>query len=54
MALLVTDEVRPAPKEERNPRDELLSSFREARTVIDELERIQGDVASTLEHAPQR
>ena len=49
MALLVTDEVRPKPKEERNPEQELLSSFKRARSVLDELERLQGDVASTLE-----
>lgn len=49
MALLVTDEVRPQPKEERKGERELLASFREARTVIDELERLQGDVAATLE-----
>ena len=52
MALLVTEEVKPKPKEERDPQKELLSSFREARSVIDELERMQGDVASTLEEAP--
>lgn len=52
MALLVTDEVRPKPKDERDPQKELLSSFREARHVIDELERLQGDVASSLESAP--
>lgn len=49
MALLVTDEVRPKTKEERNPQRELLASFKQARSVIDELERLQGDVASTLE-----
>ena len=49
MALLVTDEVRPQPKEERDPERELRTSFKEARSVIDELERLQGDVAATLE-----
>ena len=49
MALLVTDEVKPQPKEERDPQRELLQSFRQARSVIDELERLQGDVAATLE-----
>ncbi len=49
MALLVTDEVRPQPKEERDPQRELMASFRQARTVIDELERLQGEVAGTLE-----
>lgn len=51
MALLVTEEVRPKPKEERDPQREMLASFRDARTVIDELERLQGEVAATLEGA---
>ena len=49
MALLVTDEVKPAPKEERDPQRELMASFKQARTVIDELERLQGEVSSALE-----
>ena len=49
MALLVTDEVRPPAKEERDPERELLASFRQARTVLDELDRLQGDVAAALE-----
>jgi len=49
MALLVTDEVRPKPKEERDPERELLSSFKRARSVLDELDSLQGDVAATLE-----
>lgn len=49
MALLVTDEVRPQPKEERDPQRELMASFKQARTVIDELERLQGDVAATMQ-----
>lgn len=48
MALLVTDDVRPKPKEERDPQRELLASFRQARTVLDELDRLQGDVADAL------
>lgn len=52
MALLVTDEVKPKPKDERDPKRELLSSFKEARSVIDELERLQGDVVATLEARP--
>lgn len=52
MALLVTDEVRPKPKDERDPKREMLSSFKQARSVIDELERLQGDVAASLESAP--
>ena len=49
MALLVTEEVRPKPKDERDPQRELQASFRAARSVLDELDRIQGDVSSTLE-----
>ncbi len=49
MALLVTDDVKPKPKEDRDPQRELLASFRQARTVLDELDRLQGDVAATLE-----
>lgn len=49
MALLVTDEVKPKPKEERDPERELLASFKQARTVLDELDRLQGDVSATME-----
>ena len=49
MALLVTDEVKPKAKEERDPKAEMLASFKQARTVLDELDRLQGDVASALE-----
>ena len=49
MALLVTEDVKPAPKEERNPERELAQSFRQARSVLDELDRLQGDIASALE-----
>lgn len=52
MALLVTDEVRPKPKEGRDPQREMLASFKRARSVIDELERLQDGVAATLEHLP--
>ena len=47
-----TLEVKPKPKEDRDPQRELMSSFKEARSVIDELERLQGEVASSLENAP--
>ena len=50
MALLVTEEVRPQPVEERDPQRELLASFKAARSVLDELDRLQGDVSSTLEN----
>jgi holo-[acyl-carrier protein] synthase len=49
MALLVTDEVKPKPKEDRDPERELMVSFKQARTVLDELDRLQGDVAATME-----
>ena len=41
MALLVTDEVRPKPVDERDPEQELRASFRQARSVLDELDRLQ-------------
>jgi holo-[acyl-carrier protein] synthase len=44
IALLITDDVRPQPKEERrDPQREFLASFREARSLLDELdERLPG------------
>ena len=40
-AVLVTEDVRPKVEERQDPAQELLSSFKAARTVIDELERQQ-------------
>lgn len=40
-AVAMTDEVRPKQEERSNPTDELRASFREARSVIDELERVE-------------
>lgn len=40
-AVMVTDEVRPKVEERADPERELLQSFRQARVVIDELERQQ-------------
>lgn len=40
-AVMVTEEVRPKPEERRDPKREMLASFRQARAVIDELERQQ-------------
>ena len=54
VALLVPEAVRPRPVEERDPERELRASFKEARVVIDELERLQGDVATALEAPPAR
>ena len=41
MALLVTEEVKPKQVKERDPERELRASFRQARTVLDELDRLQ-------------
>ena len=41
-AVLVTEEVRPRPVERRDAERDMRTSFREARSVIDELERLQG------------
>lgn len=40
-AIAVTDDARPAPDERRDAARELARSFREARSVLDELERVQ-------------
>lgn len=40
-AIAVTDDVRPAPDARREAERALASSFREARAVLDELERVQ-------------
>jgi holo-[acyl-carrier protein] synthase len=40
-AVCVTDEVRPKQEEKPDPAAELAASFKEARSVIDELERLQ-------------
>ena len=40
-AVLVTEDVRPKVEERHDPAQELLASFKAARTVIDELERQQ-------------
>jgi holo-[acyl-carrier protein] synthase len=40
-AVAVTEAARPRREEERDPRAELAASFKEARSVIDELERVQ-------------
>lgn len=41
-AVAMTDEVRPRQDERSNPKDELRASFRAARSVLDELERVDG------------
>ena len=40
-AVAMTDEVRPRKEERPNPKEELRASFRAARSVIDELERVE-------------
>lgn len=44
-AVAVTEEVRPKLGERRSASDELAASFKEARSVIDELERVQDELA---------
>lgn len=40
-AVAVTDEVRPKREERTDPKEDLRASFREARSVLDELERVE-------------
>lgn len=40
-AVATTAETAPKPRQDRDPRRELAESFKEARSVIDELERVQ-------------
>lgn len=40
-AVAVTDDVRPKPEARPDPKEDLRRSFREARSVIDELERVE-------------
>ena len=40
-AVAVTDDVRPRPEVRPDPKEDLRRSFREARSVIDELERVE-------------
>jgi holo-[acyl-carrier protein] synthase len=40
-AVPMTDEVRPRKEERPDPKEELRASFRAARSVIDELERVE-------------
>lgn len=48
-AIAVTDEVRPAPDARRDAERALANSFKEARAVLDELERVQEAELSDLE-----
>jgi holo-[acyl-carrier protein] synthase len=48
-AVAMTADVRPRQEEAPDPLKELQASFREARSVIDELERLQDGIMDTLE-----
>ena len=48
-AIAVTDDVRPAPDARREAERALASSFKEARAVLDELERVQEAELDELE-----
>ena len=48
-AVAMTADVRPRQEETPDPRREMQASFREARSVIDELERLQDGIMDTLE-----
>lgn len=48
-AVAMTDAARPQPREERDPKREFQASFREAKSIIDELERLQDGIMDTLE-----
>lgn len=47
-AVAVTDEVRPQPEDRPDPERELAASFREARSVLDELERAQDGIMADV------
>lgn len=48
-AVAMTEGARPQPREERDPKREFQASFREAKSIIDELERLQDGIMDTLE-----
>ena len=49
-AIAVTDDVRPEPNSRQDAARALASSFKEARSVLDELERVQEKELSDLEN----
>ena len=51
-AVAMTEEVRPRVEEKPDPKEELRASFRAARSVIDELERVE-EQGQQGEEAPQ-
>ena len=48
-AVAMTEGSRPHQEEAPDPAKELRASFKRARTLIDELERLQGALSDTLE-----
>lgn len=52
-ALAVTDEVRPAPDAREDAARALATSFKEARSVLDELERVQDEALAGLSATPE-
>ena len=50
-AVAVTDVVRPKPDEKEDAAKALAVSFKEARSVIDELERVQETIMDTVDEA---
>ena len=50
-AVAVTDVVRPKPDEKEDAAKVLAVSFKEARSVIDELERVQETIMDTVDEA---
>ena len=48
-AIAVTDDVRPAPPARDEAARALATSFKEARSVLDELERVQEEALSGIE-----
>lgn len=50
-AVAVTDVVRPKPDEKEDAAKTLAVSFKEARSVIDELERVQETIMDTVDEA---
>jgi len=51
-AVTMTDETRPRSQREDDPARRMQASFKEARTIIDELERLTDGIRDTLEDAP--
>lgn len=48
-AVLVTESARPKAAEKPDPKREMAASFREARSILDELERVSEDELHSLE-----